>query len=116
MGKIKVNPYVEKDIFFCNCARPHHNFMIGEDFDDDWHCPDELYIEVHLSVWQGLFKRIWEAIKFVFKKIPYGCYDVVCLEYDEADRLRKSINKSVNEMKKRKINKQRIAEEKVNNA
>jgi hypothetical protein len=88
--------YIDRDVFFCVCNTPSHNFCIWESIEDGK--VDDICIEVHLDNFMPFYKRLWTAIKYLFKKIPRGCYDEVILEKPNVEKLVNALNKSLERM------------------
>ena len=89
-------PYIEREVFHCVCCSPSHHFFIWESIEDG--IVDDICIEVHLDNFMPFYKRLWTAIKYLFKKIPRGCYDEILLEKPEVQKLIKVLQKSVKRM------------------
>lgn len=70
------------------CRLPSHNIQI--DFEPEYHFNRELQwdreftIHYMLIQYNSFWKRVWLAIKYIFKQSPkYGHFDTVCLSVKE---------------------------------
>ena len=78
-----------EDLLICQCTDPDHMMFIRYDHEDK-----EAYMSIHLYRERNIFKRIWIALKFVFrcKKCIYGDFDEVILRPEDADKLQRLVN------------------------
>ena len=78
------------ELFICQCGDPSHQFIINTDNDT---CGASAFISVHLNREHNIFKRIWNAFKYVFgKRSVYGDFDEIVINPDDADRLQKVVD------------------------
>lgn len=77
----------EFQYFSCGCSSPEHTLRFVL-YDEPKEFP-ELYAEIHMGTWQPWFKRIWVALKFIFKISPTEShFETWTLKPEEARRLR----------------------------
>lgn len=89
MRKCTCDPLeVEKLYIQCECSSDEHLVKLSRwkndsgDPDDDW-----VSLTVHLHAWEGFFRRIWVAIKFVFGyRCRYGEWDEVVISPSDFDK------------------------------
>ncbi|MBT3922445.1 MAG: hypothetical protein HOF21_07690 [Nitrospina sp.] len=91
-----MNEQLKTDYFLCECSFPEHLFFFFYDDKDN-----VLYLNIHLSVQQGIFRRIWTAIKYIFgHQSTYGGFDEIIIRPEDRERLVSVINQ-LNPDKKR---------------
>ena len=69
--------------FDCMCSTPEHTIRLIRD-------PEEgtVWMEVHLTQWRSVFKRIWVAVAYVFGyRCRYGNWDTTELHPADAERM-----------------------------
>jgi len=74
---------IESYYFDCTCSTPEHTFRFIR-------CPEDgtVWMEVHLSRWRSVFKRIWVAIKYVFGyRCRFGNWDTCELHPADAEKM-----------------------------
>lgn len=78
-----------EELLMCQCTDPEH-MMIIRYFSDD----NEVFVSIHLYRERNIFKRIWIALKFVFrgKKSIYGDFDEIILRPEDADKLQRVVD------------------------
>ena len=59
---------MESDLFVCACYNVEHQIIFG--YDPKW---DEIYVSIHLRP-DNFFKRIKNAIKYIFGEIVMNLY------------------------------------------
>lgn len=75
-----------KENFQCVCHLPEHNF-----YAEYWDEEQFLYLAVNLNTYDRWYKRLWEAVKYVFKGANCG-YAEIILEPENIVRLQNIIN------------------------
>ena len=81
---------METEHFDCECGSFDHVVRFTLDLDDG-----DVHLDVRLNSWLPLRKRVWLALKYVFKVVPkYGHYDVTMLREDDYNRFRNMLRKS----------------------
>lgn len=81
---------METDHFDCQCSDFNHTFRVTLDPQDG-----DVYIDVRMNYWEPWYKRVWNAVKYVFKRdVAYGHYDVTMLREEDYDRLRDILRRS----------------------
>lgn len=78
---------MKTDYFECRCLCGSHIIRIMEDTDD----PEDpcLYLEVQLSPYYGISRRIWAAIKYVLGlEEKCGHWDCTLMEDKDVEKLR----------------------------
>ena len=61
-----------EETYVCSCGSLEHLIQLKM-FDCD---PNELYLSVHLVIYNSFFKRIWVSLKYIFGyKCRYGHFD-----------------------------------------
>ncbi|MBQ8421525.1 MAG: hypothetical protein IJX11_04605 [Bacteroidales bacterium] len=78
-----------EDLLMCQCTDPEHMMIIRYFLDDN-----EVFVSIHLYRERNIFKRIWTALKFVFrgKKSIYGDFDEIILRPEDADKLQRVVD------------------------
>lgn len=82
---------MKNELFICDCNNIEHQLVFSCDpFDDK----EDLmvFVNVHLipNVW---YKRIWNAIKYIFGyRCMYGYFDEFVFKSEDADRLQEVVN------------------------
>ena len=67
MIHFKETNHKEYKLVECDCHSPHHTWYLSYDpGDEKW--PAEFYLNTQLIQYRSFFKRIWTAIKYVFKR------------------------------------------------
>jgi len=83
--------YFKTKYFECDCGSYMHNLRVVW-FQDEWmkenNCEKELYVDIHLNHYLPWYKRVWTALRYIFKKEVVGAYDCVVLDYKTAKELR----------------------------
>ena len=78
------------ELFICQCGDPSHQFIITTDNATNG---ASAFISVHLNREHNIFKRIWNAFKYVFgKRSIYGDFDEIIINPDDACRLQKVVD------------------------
>ena len=92
---MKNNRGMEQELYVCDCGDVSHQFIISWYPDDeDWN--DLLYFQVHLNQSNGFWKRLWDAIKYVFGfKCRFGAFDEILVNKHDAKRLKNSLEKFI---------------------
>ena len=87
-----------KNIYLeCDCHSVEHIVRLSY-FKED---PVEIYLEVHLSNYRSVIKKLWVAIKYVFGyKCAYGSFDCVVLNKEKIEKMRDELNEFLKENKK----------------
>lgn len=76
---------IERELLVCSCGDIEHQLVFSY-FPDD---VDKLvYVSVYLNPDQGIFKRIWSAIKYIFGyRSKYGHFDEFILDSESVPKL-----------------------------
>lgn len=78
------------ELFICQCGDPSHQFIITTDNDPNIR---GAFVSVHLNREHNIFKRIWNAFKYVFgKRSIYGDFDEIVINPEDAGRLQKIVD------------------------
>ena len=81
---------METHYFDCQCSDFGHTFRFMLDREDG-----DVYLEVQLKDWEPWYKRVLNALKYVFRrKVAYGFYDTTMLRDEDYDRLRDMLRHS----------------------
>ena len=79
----------KREIFICDCNSAEHQFSFWHNKKDS-----EIYLETHLTNYQGFWKRLWIGIKYAFGyKCRYGHFDSTIIQPEDIQRLKNYINK-----------------------
>ena len=79
----------EREIFICDCHSLEHIFCFWHDTDDN-----EVYLQTHLTNYDGFFKRLWIGIKYAFGyKSRYGHFDCTIVRPEDLQKLKDYLNK-----------------------
>lgn len=83
----------EEDCFIvCDCSTDEHTvrFSYQPEYRD---MIPELYIHYQLHQWRGFWKRVWVALRYIFRrKEIYGYWDVTLINTDNVIQLRDFLN------------------------
>lgn len=92
---MKNNRGMEQELYVCDCGDVSHQFIVSWYPDDeDWN--DLLYFQVHLNQSNGFWRRLWDAIKYVFGfKCRFGSFDEILVNKYDAKRLKNSLEKFI---------------------
>jgi hypothetical protein len=84
----------EEDIIvLCECGSVQH--MLHVQFFDDENFEHVLFsLEVHLAAWQSLFRRLWEAVKYVLG-CKHSCWDDMLFDVPTAAALRDYLSRCI---------------------
>jgi hypothetical protein len=81
----------ETEFFECVCKSDEHVIKFLIDYEDK-----ELYTAVYLYQYNNIFKRIFTAIKYIFRcNKRYGYWDNCILYEEDIVRLRNLLNKII---------------------
>lgn len=80
-----------QEVFVCDCNTVEHQFVITYDNDPT---DDFLYIEPRLNHYLPFYKRILQAIQYVFNRAD-GSYDTIVLRKNDMQRLVDVVNKKL---------------------
>lgn len=81
---------METTFLDCQCSDFDHVIRFTLDPQDG-----DVWLETHLSYWLPWYKRVWAAVKYVFKRQHgYGHYDCTMLREEDYDRLRDLLRQS----------------------
>jgi len=73
----------------CFCSSVEHTLRLSYIEDE----PDELYVELQLIYYDGIFARVWAAIKYVLGySSQSGHFDCIGLDRAEVEKLRDELN------------------------
>lgn len=91
---------MENHYFNCQCTDFNHIFRFVYDPKDN-----DMWLEVHLYNWMPWYKRVWAAIRFIFKMEPaYGHYDTTIIRPEDIKNLQNLIDRYNNEQKQQLLN------------
>lgn len=80
----------KEELLVCQCSSMEHLITIVY-WDDDK--PKEVYVNIHLAHESNIFKRIINAVKYIFgHKSKYGDFDEFILRKEDADKLQEVVN------------------------
>ena len=78
------------ELFICQCYNVEHQLIFSYFPDDE---DKDVYVSVHLTPEDNIWKRIWMAIKYIFGyKSMYGHFDEFIFKKSDADKLQKVVN------------------------
>jgi len=81
--------------FDCSCSSFHHTIRFLW-FQDDWmkerKIDKDLYMDIHLNIHHPWYKRIWIAIRYIFKMEACGSHDDVYFTFEDVKKLQEFIN------------------------
>lgn len=81
---------MEHRYFDCQCSDFNHviRFVLDEKDGEAW-------LEVNINPYLPWYKRVWEAVRYVFGKRPaYGHYDTVMLREEDYHQLHDLLDRS----------------------
>ena len=74
----------QNDLFICECHNTEHQLIFSY-FEDD---PEEVYMSVHLIPTYRIWRRIVNAIKYIFgHRSMYGHFDEFIFQKKDAHKL-----------------------------
>ena len=78
------------EYFDCQCHDFNHTIRLTLDPQDG-----DVYLDVRLNDWMPWHRRIWNAVKYIFKyDVTDGHYDVTLLREEDHDRIRDILRQS----------------------
>lgn len=81
---------MEREYFECQCSDFNHVFRFVLDEKDG-----EAWLEVNINHYLPWYKRVWEAVRYVFGLRPaYGHYDITMLREEDYVRLHALLDRS----------------------
>jgi len=84
------------EVLICECSSVEHQIVFtycSEEREDITGIEGAIYedcmdVSIHLTEYNGFFKRIWVAIKYIFGyRSRYGDWDTFLMNPEDADRL-----------------------------
>jgi hypothetical protein len=73
---------MEQSYFDCQCSDFNH--LVRFELDND----GDVYVSVRMNYWEPWWKRVWNAIRYIFKRdVAYGHFDVTMLREEDFARL-----------------------------
>lgn len=79
------------DVIICSCNNVEHCFIVTKNENKDW--DDNVYISIHLIPERNIFKRIKNAIKYIFGyKCRYGHFDEIVLNKEHYEQIQEIAN------------------------
>ena len=75
------------DFFKCSCHCTEHQFILGHFIDEGPYPDDYYYVSIRLLSDPRWYKRLWYAIKYVFKYDVAIDYDEIILSKEDTVRL-----------------------------
>lgn len=80
---------MERQLFICQCENTEHQLIFSY-FSDD----PEVYVTIHLKPERSIFKRIKNAVKYIFgHRSRFGDFDEFLFKKEDADRLQVVVNR-----------------------
>jgi hypothetical protein len=90
---------MEQHYFECQCSDFNH--VIRFTFDEE---DGEVWLDVRLNYFEPWYKRVWNAIRFVFKRpVAYGHYDVTMVREEDYARLHDLLDRSALVKRKQRL-------------
>ena len=77
------------NLFVCKCSSVEHQFVVSQ-YDDE----EEIFVSVRLNAYGNVFRRLWQALKYVFN-IDTAEYDEVILDKEYQQKLIEVLQASV---------------------
>lgn len=75
-------------VFICKCCNTEHQLIFSYFTDEK-----EVYVSIHLIPEYKIFRRIWNAIKYIFgHRSIYGHFDEFIFKPEDADKLQSIVN------------------------
>lgn len=101
---------IKSEYFECQCHSPEHTLrMTYCPYTDkgivvqshQFRSPPELYAEMLLCSYKNIFERIWTAFKYIFRigTERGGDFDCCILKVEDCERLRKMLDRMIEEDK-----------------
>lgn len=83
------NGALKHELFVCECDNVEHQLIFSYFKDEQ---EDEVYMEVHLIPEYNIWKRIWNAVKYIFGyRSRYGHFDCFIFQKCDAQKLAKIV-------------------------
>lgn len=88
---VKWDPVLnEDDVFFCSCHSDEHMFKLSYDPDEA-----ELFLSVYLYQGRNFFKRVWEALKYIFgQKARWGHWETIIVKDRDVERMKAIVDRA----------------------
>ena len=91
---------IQHEHYDCECNSEDHSIRFTYWIDEDGIFDEEIYLSVQLPK-QGLFHRLWNAIKYVFNvESTYGHWDTTIIKQSDAKQIRNLLDKYIKSMEK----------------
>jgi hypothetical protein len=82
----------------CGCGCPECTIRFTWlKFEDE--CPDDMYVETLTHYWTPWYKRIWYALKYIFKK-NHMTFNEAVLNPDQVENLKSIVDDFIAENKR----------------
>jgi len=97
------NPKWDEDsiIIGCDCGSNEHQIVVSiwPEVNDDEQC--EFFLAPHLRIYDGFFKRLWAAIRYVFgHKSRYGHFGEIVLTPNDVREMFRFFDKHIDRLEK----------------
>lgn len=81
---------MERQLFICQCENTEHQLVFSYFPDDE---DPEIYVTIHLKPERSIFKRIKNAVKYIFgHRSRFGDFDEFLFKKEDANRLQAIVN------------------------
>lgn len=80
---------LEHKVLTCDCGSPSHAFYLTFEPGVDESDPPQFYLHAQLTQWQGFWKRLITAVRYLFNREKPNSYhwDTTCLTVNKAKEL-----------------------------
>jgi hypothetical protein len=93
----------EHTYYTCSCSTPEHTLRLAY-WDDNTPGFDSVDLEQYIDYEYGLFKRVWIAVKYVFKRSSIFPFCDTMMSPEEFTKFHKAVNAIKSRMdEKRKL-------------
>ena len=83
--ELEENKYIH-DVIVCACHNTEHSIIITKNENKNY--DNDVYLSIHLIPERNIFKRIKNAIKYIFGyRCKYGHFDEIVLNKEHYDKI-----------------------------
>ena len=81
---------MERQLFVCQCENTEHQLIFSYFSDDE---DRDLFVTIHLKPERNIFKRIKNAVKYIFGyRSRFGDFEEFLFKKEDANRLQAIVN------------------------
>lgn len=84
---------MERELFICKCSSVEHQIVFSYFKDEEDNEDKEVYVSIHLVPERNIFKRICNAIKYIFGyKCRYGHFEEFIFNNKDVSKLQRIVD------------------------